>query len=111
PDVAIAEKGLAAALWELESVKARIAADRMDRAIPRDSKGADILAWEARRIERQAALRQAEATLARAEKTQQTAKPAEKNKADQQTVKAREALEAAKLAAIKPSGRYTPLSP
>ncbi len=111
PDVALAGKGLAAALWSLESLRVRIAADRIDLATPRDSKGADVLAWEARRIERQAALRRAELTLALEEQAQGAAKSADRARADQGVARAREAMEAARLAAARPTGRYTPIGP
>ncbi|WP_435005651.1 DUF1553 domain-containing protein [Tundrisphaera lichenicola] len=104
----VARIGLAASLWNLESVRARIAADRVNHAEPRDSKLGDILAWEARRIERQADLRKAEATLAELEQAERAAKPSEKAKAGESVVKARETLESAKIAAARTSGTYSP---
>ncbi|WP_435017214.1 PSD1 and planctomycete cytochrome C domain-containing protein [Tundrisphaera sp. TA3] len=111
-DAALAEKLLAAALWERESTRLRIAADRAEYAEPRDAKAAEQAAAEALKVERQATLRRAEATLAEAEMAQQlAAKPDEKARADAKAAKAREAMYAAGTAAVNPTGRYTSFGP
>jgi len=101
PSLAGAETTLAAALWGLEATKARVAADRARYATPRDPKAAEVLAWEAARVERLAALRKAEADLALSESG------GDAGKKDA----ARKAVEAARLAAGKRSGVYSPIGP
>jgi hypothetical protein len=106
--VASAGKRLEAALWGLESLRARIAADDARYAGSPDSKNADVLAWAASRAERTAALRAAEADLARVEAGPADPDPA---KAKAAVDEARAKLDAARSAAGTPSGAYSPLSP
>ena len=111
-DAALAARVLAATLWELESTRARVAADRAEYGTPRDPKAAEAAAATALKAERQAALRRAEATLVQAEKAQSAAtKPEDKAKADAAVAKAREAMYAAGAASSHPTGRYSALGP
>jgi hypothetical protein len=118
-DVTAAERGLAAALAGVESVKARIAADDAKFAPERDSKRADMAAIVATHAERRAKLAEAEAALAKAQAATLAAPTGDDAKAKQARAEAfmKEDLASGVLATARKtfegphSTAYTPLAP
>jgi hypothetical protein len=112
-DRTLKEAELARARAGLAAIQARIAADRV--RFGKEPGDASALCRAASKAERAAALAAARADLARAERdvadARKKASSSELAKAEKHRTAARQAVEAATAAAVKPSDQYTPLSP